>query len=134
MPDPSYLVFSSAGRMLALPAESVRTVLGWTHPKALPRCAPWIEGVLVEQGEAVPVLRDGHLWGVRSGTAEIIVVVLWEGRALALLGRNPQMVSPGPLSPMEEDLDGPWSGTLHDSSGEVHCLDLGKLYMALGLH
>jgi hypothetical protein len=134
LPDSGYLVFSSAGRMLALPAESVRTIQGWTSPKALPRCAPWVEGILVGQGEAVPVLRDGHLWGVPSGTAEIILVVLREGRALALLGKDPQMVSSGPLSPMEKDLDGPWSGLLHHASGEVPCLDLGKLYMALGLH
>jgi hypothetical protein len=88
----------------------------------------------VGQGEAIPVLREGHLWGVHSGSAEIIVVVLREGRALALLGKDPRMASPGPLSPLEEDLDGPWSGTLRDSSGEVLCLDLEKLYMALGLH
>jgi len=134
LPDSGYLVFSSAGRTVALPAESVRTIQGWTSPKALPRCAPWVEGILVGQGEAVPVLRDGHLWGVRSGTAEIIVVVLREGRNLALLGKDPQMASSGPLSPMEKDLDGPWSGMLWDSSGEVPCLDLGKLYMTLGLH
>jgi hypothetical protein len=132
--DSGFLVFSCADRVLALPAGSVRTVMGWAHPKPLPRCAPWVEGVLVGQGEAVPVLREGHLWGVRSRTAEIIVVVLREGRALALLGKNPRMAPPGPLLPMEEDLDGLWSGTLADSSGAVPCLDLGKLYMALGLH
>jgi hypothetical protein len=88
----------------------------------------------VGQGEAIPVLREGILWGHPSGAAEVIVVVLREGRALALLGRDPRMASPGALTSVAEVPDGPWSGTLNDSSGEVPCLDLGKLYMALGLH
>jgi hypothetical protein len=132
--DPGFLVFSSAGRLLALPAESVRTVMSWTPPRPLPRSAPWVEGVLAGQGEVVPVLREGHLWGVPAGSQEIIVVVLQEGRALALLGTGPRMVSTRPLSAGAEDLAGPWSGTINDSSEELPCLDVGMLYMALGLH
>jgi hypothetical protein len=100
----------------------------------LPKCAPWVEGILVRQTEAIPVLREGLLWGDSSGPAEIVVVVLREGHPLALVGKDPRMVAPGSLSPIKIVADGPWSGALNDSSGEVPCLDLGKLYMALGLH
>lgn len=119
---------------MALPTESVQTVMNWTPPQHLPRSASWVAGVLAGQGEAVPVLREGHLWGVPAGSAEIYVVVHREGRALAILGAGPRMISPRPLSPWSEDQHGPWSGAIDDPSGEVPCLDVGKLYMALGLH
>ena len=124
--------------MLALPAQSVLAVVNWSRPKALPRPAAWVEGVLAGEGEAVPVLREGYCWGTPVGSAEIYVLVTWEGRSLALAGADPRMVTPRPLMPAlmpaGKDFEGPWRGTIDDSGGTIQCLDLGKLYMALGLH
>lgn len=134
MLDPGWLAFSSGGQALAIPVPSVVAVRTWCPPKALPRSAPWVEGVLAGEGEAVPVLREGYAWGERAGTAEIFVLIQWEGCPLALPGANPRVVSQRPQAPQGEDQEGPWSGTLDEGPGTIRCLDLGKLYMALGLH
>lgn len=132
--DPGFLVFSSGGHLLALPAQSVQAIMNWCLPRALPRSAPWVEGVLVGQGEALPVLREGYCWGAPVENAEIYVLITLDGRSLALPGTDPRMVSARPQIPAGDDLQGPWSGTIDEARGIVRCLDVDKLYMALGLH
>ena len=119
---------------MAVPAQSVLGVVPWFRPKALPRSAAWVEGVIARSGEAVPVLREGNCWGKPAGSAEIYVLVALEGRSLALAGKDPRMITRRPMAPAGKDLEGPWRGTIDDLRGTVQCLDLGKLYTALGLH
>lgn len=134
MLEPRFLVFSSGGQLVALPAQSVQAIMNWRPPKTLPRSAPWVEGVLAGEGEALPVLREGYCWGSPEKSAEIYVLITWDGRSLALPGTDPRMVSARPEVPAGDDLRGPWSGTIEETRGTVRCLDVGKLYMALGLH
>lgn len=119
---------------MAVPIKSVLAVMNWCRPRALPGAAPWVEGLLAGEGEAVPVLREGYCWGTPEGSAEIYVSVTWEGYCLALPGANPRMISPRPQAAGGGDLQGPWSGTIDEGRGTIRCLDLCKLYMALGLH
>ena len=87
------VVFSVAGRALALPVESVRRFLPLPRLDRLPTAPLPVEGVFRNPGEVVPVLRLDvllDLAGEGAGAAEPnlyspLLLVTWQGRPAALL-------------------------------------------------
>ena len=84
------VVFSVAGRALALPVESVRRFLPLPRLDRLPTAPLPVEGVFRYQGEVVPVLRLDVLLDLAAEAAEPnlyspLFLVIWQGRPTALL-------------------------------------------------
>ncbi|MCG5243468.1 chemotaxis protein CheW [Azospirillum doebereinerae] len=83
------VVFSVAGRALALPMDSVRRFLPLPKLDRLPTAPPPVEGVFRYHGEIVPVLRLSALLdldgGEGAGLYAPLMLVTWQGRPLALL-------------------------------------------------
>jgi len=79
------------------------------------------------------VLREGYCWGAPEVSAEIYVLITWEGRSLALPGTDPRMVSARPQLPAGDDPQGPWSGTIEEAREPLGVLMWASLH-GLGLH
>lgn len=84
------VVFSVAGRALALPVGSVRRFLPLPRLDRLPTAPLPVEGVFRYQGEVVPVLRLDVLLDLAAESAEPnlyspLLLVTWQGRPAALL-------------------------------------------------
>ena len=83
-----YVIFSVSGRMLALPAESVRRFLPLPRLDRPPAAPMAVAGLFRYQGRAVPVLRLDVLFGLESAPPELYAPLFltdWNGRPLALL-------------------------------------------------
>ncbi|CAO3434369.1 chemotaxis protein CheW [Azospirillum doebereinerae] len=83
------VIFSVAGRPLALPMDAVRRFLPLPKLDRLPTAPPPVEGVFRYHGEIVPVLRLSALLdldgGGETGLYAPLMLVTWHGRPLALL-------------------------------------------------
>jgi hypothetical protein len=115
-----------------VPLDAVRSVCEYQPPVPLPGAAPWLSGVLPAEGEAWPVLSQGY-WGPAASVPEVCVVLLHRGRALVLVGEDPEVLrGDSPVAPR-----GPWTCGSSDgpsaAEGAVVWLDVPKLYSALGL-
>jgi purine-binding chemotaxis protein CheW len=100
--EPRYVVFSVAGRRLALPGGAVRRVLPMPRLERLPGQPPVLAGVAVLGGAAVPVLNLAALFGLPAGEPGVYTPLLLTGHgeeALALLVDAVQAVglADGPL-------------------------------------
>lgn len=95
------VVFSVSGRVLALPATSVRRVLPLPQLDSPPAAPPVVAGLFRYQGKAVPVLRLDVLLGFeRTPTALYapLLLIEREGRPLALLVDRVFDIVPVPAS------------------------------------
>ncbi|CAO3436384.1 chemotaxis protein CheW [Azospirillum endophyticum] len=84
------VVFSVAGRALALPVEAVQRFLPLPRLERLPTAPLPVEGVFRYRGEVVPVLRldillDLTAEAAPAGLYSPLLLVTWQGRPAALL-------------------------------------------------
>ncbi|PWC56605.1 chemotaxis protein [Azospirillum sp. TSH7] len=138
------VVFSVAGRALALPVESVRRFLPLPRLDRLPTAPLPVEGVFRYQGEVVPVLRLDvllDLAGEGAGAAEPnlyspLLLVTWQGRPAALLAdrvHGDTAVDPAERTPSDPSLtfNGCAAGAFPDRmtgrGGTVTLLDPDRL-------
>lgn len=128
-----FVVVGTGSVRAGFPEENVRAIKGWSEPLSLPRSAGWLRGLLIEEGQAVPVLMEDHLGG-RGEAPEVVVLLEARGRLLAVSGRAPRLVR-GELTKLEDSAAGTyWSGELSEQGESVRAVDVEKLYTALGLH
>ncbi|WP_413344819.1 chemotaxis protein CheW [Azospirillum sp. CT11-132] len=138
------VVFSVAGRALALPVGSVRRFLPLPRLDRLPTAPLPVEGVFRYQGEVVPVLRLDvllDLAGEGAGAAEPnlyspLLLVTWQGRPAALLAdrvHGDTAVDPAERTPSDPSLtfNGCAAGAFPDRmtgrGGTVTLLDPDRL-------
>lgn len=131
--DQGTLVLACGLRVLGFPGEAVREIRNWQAPRPLPGAAPWLGGLLSEDGVPWPFLRT-NFWGESPKLPEVFVLLAWGERVLAVPGRDPWMVRPTPPSGPPEWGDGPWAGTMEAGGMKVALVDLRQLYLMLGLH
>ncbi|KAA0587665.1 chemotaxis protein CheW (plasmid) [Azospirillum oryzae] len=106
------VVFSVAGRALALPVGSVRRFLPLPRLDRLPTAPLPVEGVFRYQGEVVPVLRLDVLLDLAGEGAEPnlyspLFLVTWQGRPAALLAdrvHGDTVVDPAERTPSDPAL------------------------------
>lgn len=138
------VVFSVAGRALALPVESVRRFLPLPRLDRLPTAPLPVEGVFRYQGEVVPVLRldvllDLAAEGTGAGEPNLyspLLLVTWQGRPAALLAdrvHGDTAVDPAERTPSDPSLtfNGCAAGAFPDRvtgrGGTVTLLDPDRL-------
>ncbi|WP_247893949.1 chemotaxis protein CheW [Azospirillum endophyticum] len=135
------VVFSVAGRVLALPVEAVRRFLPLPRLERLPTAPLPVEGVFRYQGEVVPVLRLDILLDLAEGAAvpslySPLLLVTWQGRPAALLAdqvHGDMAVDPAERTPTDPSLsfNGCAAGAFLDRvtgrGGAVTLLDPGRL-------
>jgi hypothetical protein len=131
MADPALMVFRSAGLLHAVPQDKVLSVSAWRPAKKLPRGAPWLEGLLDEGGELVPVLKE-EILGPGADVPEVIVLLEEQGRRLAIPGRGPVLRGGGAEAKRPQDEDARPGGS-GKGSEEIRILDSRLLYTTLGL-
>lgn len=73
-------------------------------------------------------------WGLGSGEPEVYAFISRQGRVIAIPGRSPQMVPSGSQAGAKDLGAGPWSGEVGVSGQGVPCVDVDRLYLALGLN
>lgn len=133
--EPRYVVFSVAGRRLALPTGAVRRVLPVPRLERLPGQPPVLAGVAVLGGEAVPVLSLAALFGLtvrEAGVYTPLLLIESGGGALALLVDAVQAVGPadGPLlddADAEASFNGCIAGVWRRGTETVFVLDPARL-------
>lgn len=107
---PRFVVFTVAGRSLALPVSAVRRFLPLPRLDRLPTAPAPVAGVFRYHGEVVPVLSLSVLLDLPGGVAGLyapLMMVTWRGRPLALLVDRvlgDVAVAPEHLSPAEPSL------------------------------
>lgn len=135
------VVFSVAGRALALPVGSVRRFLPLPRLDRLPTAPLPVEGVFRYQGEVVPVLRLDVLLDLSAEAAEPnlyspLFLVTWQGRPAALLAdrvHGDTLVDPAERTPSDPSLtfNGCAAGAFPDRvtgrGGTVTLLDPDRL-------
>ena len=138
------VVFSVAGRALALPVGSVRRFLPLPRLDRLPTAPLPVEGIFRYQGEVVPVLRLDVLLDLAAegaGTAEPnlyspLFLVTWQGQPAALLAdrvHGDTAVDPAERTPSDPSLtfNGCAAGAFPDRvtgrGGTVTLLDPDRL-------
>lgn len=135
------VVFSVAGRALALPVESVRRFLPLPRLDRLPTAPLPVEGVFRYQGEVVPVLRLDVLLDLTAEATEPnlyspLLLVTRQGRPAALLAdrvHGDTAVDPAERTPSDPSLtfNGCAAGAFPDRvtgrGGTVTLLDPNRL-------
>lgn len=132
MAETLLMVFRSAGAFLGVETDRVLGVSPWQRARRLPRGAPWLEGLLEEEGELVPVLREEVL-GSKSEEPEVLILVEEGGRRLAIPGRGPVLRVKDDTARAGAGGDGGGPSEENDGASEVRVLDLRLLYTTLGL-
>ena len=133
MLDPGFLVISCGRLLIGFPANSVMGIFPWSDPRPLPGAAPWIAGLLPWEGGVLPVART-DFWRGDPEVPDVCAVLTLRGRGLAIPGRSPWLAARGPLSDAAVLGEGPWEGELRSGEKNVACVNVEKLYLALGLH
>ena len=132
MAESGLMVFRSAGVLLGVPSEKVLAVGPWRSVQRLPRGASWLEGLLEDGGEIVPVLKEAFL-GPGADPPEVVILLEEEGRRLAVPGSGPVLrAHPGDAS-LDEGLEQWPAASREEGGGEVRILDPRLLYSTLGL-
>ena len=74
----SFVVLPLGGRRVSFPAESVIELVASEKLQTFPHRTPWISGVIVRRGRAVPVCDLSRLLGQASTTPErFYLIVEW---------------------------------------------------------
>jgi hypothetical protein len=129
--DSALMVFRSAGLLHAVPREKVLSVSAWRPAWKLPRGAHWLEGLLDEGGELVPVLKE-EILGPGADVPEVIVLLEEQGRRLAIPGRGP-VLRDGATEARDPQGEDARPGGSGENSEEIRILDSRLLYTTLGL-
>ncbi len=133
-----YVVFSVSGRILALPAESVRRFLPLPRLDRPPAAPAVIAGLFRYQGRAVPVLRLDLLFGFEAGPPELYAPLFltgWSGRPLALLADRVFNIVPVPDEDRTEadsgmTFNGCAAGTIPYGKGTATVIEPARLLTA----
>ncbi len=133
MLDPGHLVLSCGRLLLGFPADSVMGIFPWSEPRPLPGAATWIAGLLPWEGGILPVLET-DFWRGGPEIPDVCAVLTFRGRGLAIPGSSPWLAPRVPLTAPAVLGEGPWAGELSSGEKRVTCVDVEKLYLALGLH
>lgn len=97
----------------------------------LPGAAPWLGGILPGEGEVWPVLSE-RFWGGQASAPDVCAVLSHRGRVLVLPGLDPEVLTGAMEGPGDHPL-GEWMAGVLRGAKEVACIDVPKLYSALGL-
>ena len=92
-----------------------------------------MRGLVAYGGQAVPVLQQTFL-GESESAPDVLVVLDLGGRLLAVPGVSPSLVELRDQGPDRAGGSGFWSGEVDDGGVGAACVDVARLYTALGLH
>jgi hypothetical protein len=132
LPKADHILINSGGILLGFPRPSVRAIIPWCKPNRLPLAAPWLDGLLEGEGEAIPAVKE-TFWGGAGSKAEVYLMVEEKGRLLAVPGATPTFVTGSPETGGESSMGEYWSGNLEAEIGSARCVEVAMLYRHLGL-
>jgi hypothetical protein len=127
-----HILINSGGILLGCPRASVRAIIPWSKPNRLPLAAPWLDGLLEGEGEAIPAIKEAF-WGGAGSKAEVYLMVEEKGRLLAVPGAAPTFITESPEAAGEPSTGEYWSGNIEAEIGSARCIEVAKLYRHLGL-
>jgi hypothetical protein len=130
--EADHILINSGGILLGFPRLSVRAIIPWSKPNRLPLAAPWLEGLLEGETEAIPAVKEAF-WGGAGSKAEVYLMVEEKGRLLAVPGATPTFVTALPEASGESPTGDYWSGIIEAEIGSARRIEVSKLYRQLGL-
>ncbi len=112
--DRSFVIFSVAGKVFALPVEDLASVIEFTKPQRVPRSPDFVRGILQVEGELVSVIDLRKRFGLEAeveGQEEWIIVLNADGARQGFLADSvteilrvaPDAISPAPEKAMGVD-------------------------------